>query len=150
MHEWALAEAVVSTALKTSKKEGLKKITHLRIKIGELQQIDTEIFKFALKEVLLPQNPIIKGVRIELEKEECILKCKVCGTKWSFSEAVKRISAGECESIHFIPEVAHVYIRCPGCKSPDFEIAEGRGVWIDSIEGEKSNQKSNIKNQNDK
>ena len=137
MHEWALAEAVVSTALKTSKKEGLKKITRLKIKIGELQQIDTETFKFVLEEVLLPQNPIIKGVKLELKKEECILKCKVCGTKWSFSEAIKMISGEESESIHFIPEVAHTYIRCPKCRSPDFEILEGRGVWIDSIEGEK-------------
>ncbi|MBL7075500.1 hydrogenase maturation nickel metallochaperone HypA, partial [candidate division KSB1 bacterium] len=46
MHEWALAEAVISTALEVSKKEKLKKITKIKLMMGELQQIDREIFEF--------------------------------------------------------------------------------------------------------
>jgi len=135
MHEWALAEAVISTALKVSKKENFKGITKIKIKMGELQQIDIEIFEFALKEIIQPQRPMLRKAKIELETERAILKCKVCGHKWAFGDAIKKLNEEESESIHFVPEIAHVYIRCPKCKSPDFEVVKGRGVWIDSIEG---------------
>jgi hydrogenase nickel incorporation protein HypA/HybF len=42
------------------------------------------------------------------------------------------------EAVHFVPEMAHVYLKCPKCGSPDFEIAEGRGVWLASIKGRKN------------
>ena len=136
MHEWALAEAVVSTALKVAEEEGLKEIVKVKVKLGELQQIDLEIFEYALKEISQPQRQAIRNAKIELEIEEAILKCRVCGREWSFSEAMKWLSEEEAESIHFLPEVAHVYIRCPECDSPDFECVKGRGLQIDSIEGE--------------
>jgi len=41
------------------------------------------------------------------------------------------------EAIHFVPEMAHVYIKCPSCDSPDFEVLEGRGVILASISGVK-------------
>ena len=137
MHEWALAEAVISTALNVAKKEKLKEITKINIKMGELQQIDIEIFEFALKEIIQPQSPILIKAKIDLETERAILKCRVCGYEWAFDDVIKKLGEEESESIHFIPEIAHVYIRCPKCKSPDFEVIKGRGVLIDSIEGER-------------
>lgn len=136
MHEWALAEAVISTVLKVAEKERLGEVTKIKIKMGELQQIDREIFEFALKEISQPQRPIVRKAKIELKTERAILKCRVCGQKWPFSEAIKGLSEEQCESIHFVPEIAHVYIGCPKCNSPDFEIVKGCRVWIDSIEGE--------------
>jgi len=59
----------------------------------------------------------------------------VCGHQWSYSDSTKRLDEEEAEFIHFIPEVAHAYLRCPKCKSPDFEITKGRGVWVSSIKG---------------
>jgi hydrogenase nickel incorporation protein HypA/HybF len=139
MHEWALADAVVSTLVETSKKENLKEIIEVKIKIGELQQIDEEIFRFALKEIIEErvrnQDSSLKNMKIKMEKEPSFLKCRVCGHEWDFESESKKLSEEESESIHFIPEAAFVYIRCPMCKSPDFEIIKGRGVWIDSIEG---------------
>ncbi len=136
MHEWALAEGVISTALKVAEKEGLGEITKIKIKLGELQQIEIETFKFALKEIIRPQSIIIRKTNIEIETEKAILKCRVCGQEWAFGDAMKKLSEEESESIHFVPEIAHVYVRCPRCKSPDFEVVKGRGVWIDFIEGE--------------
>lgn len=137
MHEWALADAVVTTALKVAENENLKEISEIIIKIGELQTIDTEIFNFALKEVMQPQKKLLEKAKIKLKTEKAILKCKVCNNEWLFKNAVKNLSEDETESLHFIPETAHVYLRCPECKSPDFEIIQGRGIWIDSISGER-------------
>jgi hydrogenase nickel incorporation protein HypA/HybF len=136
MHEWALAEAVISCALKAAEREGLSEITRVQIKVGELQQMDMEVFEFAVKEVSQPQNPVLRKARMELETEKAILKCRACSHEWHFGDALKGLDEEQSEAIHFIPEVAHVYIRCPRCESPDFEFVRGRGVWIESIEGE--------------
>jgi len=130
MHEWALAEAVNSAAVQIGEKEGLKKITEINIVIGELQQIDLETFKLALSHV---RAPMLKNAKVNLKSVEAELKCRACEHRWSFS--TKGLGRDASESIHFIPEVAHVYTRCPKCDSPDFEIVTGRGVSIESIKG---------------
>lgn len=137
MHEWALAEAVISTALKVSRKERFKEIVELKVKMGELQQIDLSVFEFAFKEIAKSQSSALKKVNIGIEIEKATLRCRVCGNLWAFNDITQELSKDESESIHFIPEMAHVYIRCPRCGSPDFEVIKGRGVWIESIEGER-------------
>jgi len=136
MHEWALAEGIIATALKAAEKENFQGITKIKIKLGELQQVDEDIVKFALNEIAKFQSPMLKQTAIELENERAVLKCRVCGHRWAFSDVMKELSEEDSESIHFVPDIAHVYIRCPECNSPDFEIVEGRGVWIEYIEGE--------------
>jgi hydrogenase nickel incorporation protein HypA/HybF len=132
MHEWALAEAVVSAASQIAEKEKLEKVTTINLKVGELQQVDLEIFKFALSQLLSDK---LKDVKVNITKKRAKLKCRVCGHQWPFSRAGLDDSAKE--AIHFVPEIAHAYLRCPVCGSPDFEVEQGRGVWIESIKGEK-------------
>ena len=102
----------------------------------ELLALQQKAREFALKEVCQPQSPIMSKAETELEIEKAVLKCRVCGHEWPFHDAAKGLDEEQSESIHFIPEVAHVYIRCPECESPDFEFVKGRGVWVESIEGE--------------
>jgi len=137
MHEWALADAVITTAKKVAKEENLKKVTEIVVKIGELQTISKEIFNTVLQEVLKNQPELLKDVECKLEIEPAGFKCRNCSHEWLFSEVKKELDDDETESIHFIPETAHVFLKCPNCKSPDFEIVKGRGIWVDSIEGEK-------------
>ena len=137
MHEWALAESIISAATEAAEKEKLKKITEIKIKIGELQQIEKDIFEFALDQIIKDSDKKIKDVKIKIDIEKSKLKCKNCEKVWSFNDMKKKLNKGESESIHFIPEVALVYFRCPNCGSPDFEIISGRGVTISSIKGEK-------------
>ena len=42
----------------------------------------------------------------------------------------------ESESIHFVPELAHAFLRCPDCDGADFEVVAGRGVVLQELEGE--------------
>jgi len=132
MHEWALAEAVISTTLKIAEEKGLKEIIELKIKIGELQQIDQEIFEFALSQL---RSPMLKNAKFNLETVKAELKCRVCNHKWKFN--TKNMDHDVSEFIHFVPEIAHTYVKCPKCGSLDFEILMGRGVWLDSIKGVK-------------
>jgi hydrogenase nickel incorporation protein HypA/HybF len=94
MHEWALAEAVIAAAEEASEKEKLKEITEVRVKVGELQQVELDILEFALSQL---KTDKFKSVKFKIETAKAELKCR----------------------------------------SPDFEIIEGRGVWLESIKGAK-------------
>lgn len=132
MHEWALAEAVIAAASQIAEKEGLKEVTEVKVRIGELQQIERDIFYFALRQ-LKPTK--FEKSKFDVETEKGRLKCRACGKEWPFNK--NKLDKDSAEAIHFVPEIAHTYIKCPKCGSPDFEIIEGRGVWLQSIKGVK-------------
>jgi hydrogenase nickel incorporation protein HypA/HybF len=132
MHEWALAEGVVKTADKFANDQGMEEITEVRIMIGELQQIEHEIIEFALDQM---RTPRMKNARFVIETIPAAFKCRKCSHEWKLE--ARRLDGETSEAIHFVPEMAHVYLKCPNCGSPDFEITEGRGVWLASIKGRK-------------
>lgn len=130
MHEWALAEALISTVIQVSKKEGLRKIFEIEVRIGELQDIDLEIFKFALIQL---RPDYLKDAEFKFKMVKTKLKCRVCGHEWSPRK--DELDENVREAIHFIPEITHAYLRCPRCGSIDFDIIEGRGVWLEYVRG---------------
>lgn len=132
MHEWALAEAVISTASQIADKEGLKEVKKVKVKVGELQQIELDLLEFALSQL---KTTKFKTARFNIEKTKAELKCRICEKTWIFDR--ERLDEETAEAIHFVPEIAHTYIKCPKCGSPDFEILKGRGVWLESISGVK-------------
>ena len=127
-----MAEAVVNAVVEFSDKEGLRKISEVTVKVGELQDVDRKIFHFALLQ-LEPEK--LRGAKFHLVTAKAKLSCHVCGNSWIF----RKDKYGEdiSEAMHFVPEMAHTYIKCPKCGSPDFEIVEGRGIWLESIRGVK-------------
>lgn len=134
MHEWALAESVIKTAVEHAAAERLKKLKETGISFGELQAIDKDIFIFALEE-LRAQYPAAVNCRFKIITQPAAFVCKACAHKFSL-KALKKTS-DEAEFIHFVPEMAHTFLKCPKCKSPDFEIAAGRGVNITYIKGDR-------------
>ena len=132
MHEWALAEAVISAAVEAADKEGLSRVTEVRIRVGELQQIEHDVLEFALSQL---KKAKLKGARFRIEKVKARMRCRACGRVWAFDG--KELEENMVEAIHFVPEVAHAYVKCPECGSPDFEVLEGRGVWLLSVRGVK-------------
>jgi len=130
MHEWALAEAVISTVSQIAEKEGLKEVAEVEIKVGELQQIELDILEFALSQL---KTLKLKNAKFHIKTVKAELKCRVCGHKWIFRK--EKMNEEIAEAIHFVPEIAHTYIKCPKCGSPDFEILKGRGIWLESVRG---------------
>ena len=140
MHEWAIAEGIVSTIVSLSLKEGAKKVTKVVISIGELSQLNLEILRDAIKE--LSEGTIMEDAEIVFQVEEAIFKCLNCGFSWSFGSVKKNLlrmfcgeDVEECDNpVHYVPDLVNVFLRCPKCGSPDFEISSGRGVKIVSVE----------------
>jgi len=136
MHEWALAEAVISTVSEIAEKEELEEVTEVQIKVGELQQVELDILEFALSQL---KTKKLKNASFIIEPVKAELKCRVCGHKWTFERG--KINDETMEAIHFVPEVVHVYIKCPRCGSPDFQILKGRGIWLGSVKGVKKHDR---------
>ena len=132
MHEWALAEGVISTATKFALENDLIKVTEVVIMLGELQQVEHEVLEFAFEQL---KTPLFNEAKFILKSQQAKFKCRKCGNEWTFK--AQGMTEEVSEAIHFVPEMAHVYIKCPGCGSPDFEVSEGRGVWLATIKGEK-------------
>ena len=132
MHEWALAEAVVSSTSEAAEKGGLREITEVKIRLGELQQIEPEVFLFALSQL---KSGKLKNAKFEIQKARAKMKCRGCGNTWVFDKT--KLDEETVEAIHFVPEVAHTFVKCPRCGSSDFEVVEGRGVWLVSVKGVK-------------
>ena len=132
MHEWALAEAILASAKQVAEQEKLKEVTEVTIKVGELQQIEPPILRFALTQ-LKPE--LFKKTKFHILKAKSTLKCRVCATTWQFN--LKKLDKATAEAIHFVPEASHSFIKCPKCGSPDFEIVTGRGVWLEDMKGAK-------------
>lgn len=136
MHEWALAEAVVQTALQHAKQNKLQRLTRVKVVIGELQQIELDCFRFNLENVLQEYGKDIAPDIFEFAMEPATLGCNNCRHQWQLSQHFSALDHAEKEYIHFVPEVVHSHLQCPQCQSVDFTIVKGRGVYIDFIEGE--------------
>ena len=130
LHEWALAESVITAALEVADTESLNRVTEVVLKVGELQGIELEILEFALSQLKRGKLENAKFKTMVVKGE---LRCRACGHKWDLDRG--KLDESVAEAIHFVPEVAHAYLRCPRCKSPDFEVVEGRGVWLQTIKG---------------
>lgn len=76
------------------------------------------------------------GVRFDLVTEPATLRCRPCCAEHE-PDLAADVDANATEAIHFVPELAHAYLRCPQCGSPDFTIVAGRGVTVGRIEGER-------------
>jgi len=131
VHEWALAEAVVESVIAKSLEIGRKRFEYLRVVLGRLQQIDKDILAYAIDQLLklAREERGIEVGKVEFKEEEVELHCLRCGYRWivdlgSMDESTR-------ESIHFVPEAIHAYVKCPRCGSHDFEIAAGRGIAIE-------------------
>ena len=138
MHEWALAEGVVTTALQAVDREGLARVTRLAVRIGELQHISLATFDHALRTVLPETEPRLRAAAIELEIEPAAFGCRACDASFGLAEAVPGagLERSAKEAIHFIPELATAFLTCPSCASPDFGVTRGRGVRIAALEAE--------------
>lgn len=122
MHEWALAESVVKTVESSSSLRNRK----IKVIIGQLQNIDEEVFNFAIREIMKQRN-LNFDFKIETKKVE--FKCLNCRNTFGLVD-IGLEDEDEKENVHFIPEMVKAFAKCPKCKSVDFEILEGRGVSL--------------------
>lgn len=135
MHELALADSVVKAALRAADDAGMARIARIVVKVGELQQIEKDLFEFSLTNVLPAHDGRLADTEFEVAEELVRFACRSCGHEYGRDEAKMGGDGDGDEAIHFIPELSHAFARCPKCGSPDFDITQGRGITLERIEG---------------
>ena len=134
MHELALADSVVKAALQAADEAGMTSIGRIVVKVGELQQIEKDLFEFSLTSVIPAHDPRLADTVFDVAEEAVLFECRSCGNTYGGDEAGGG-GAEQQEAVHFIPELSHAFARCPSCSSPDFDIIRGRGITLEQIEG---------------
>ncbi len=134
MHELALADSVVKAALHAADDAGLGRIGRIVVKVGELQQIEKDLFEFSLTSVIPANEPRLADTEFDVTEEPVRFRCRSCGTDYGKDEA-SLTGEDSGEAVHFIPELSHAFARCPSCNSPDFDITQGRGITLERLEG---------------
>jgi hydrogenase nickel incorporation protein HypA/HybF len=125
----------MKAARESAAASGLGSVSEVVVVLGELQAIDREIFSFALEGLAKDSAAGFPQCRFRLLKEPAGFKCRACSREFGLKALKKTPQEGEY--IHFIPEMAHTFLKCPACKSPDFDVTAGRGVYIKHIRGRK-------------
>lgn len=134
MHEWALAEAVVAKAAEVARERGLSAVSDVVIALGELQAVDRSAFEFGLS-AAQREVPELADARFTFEIDRARCVCRPCGHAWALEDSLAALPEDERETIHLLPEVVHLYVRCPVCSSVDFAIVGGRGVSLVAVDG---------------
>jgi hydrogenase nickel incorporation protein HypA/HybF len=133
MHEWALSDSVAAAALEVKKQQNLKTVDEIIVVLGQVQDIAAKAFAEIFDEVK-KNYPGVENSKLVIEIEPAKFTCLKCGNIFGFDRAALNHETGE--AIHFLPEMAKLYIKCNKCGSPDFKITQGRGVYIREIRGE--------------
>jgi Zn finger protein HypA/HybF involved in hydrogenase expression len=124
----------MKAALRAAADAGIDRIDKLVVKVGELQQIERDLFEFSLTSVLSSQDERLADAAFDVTEERVRFGCNACGCDYTRDD-ISLGNSEENEAIHFIPELSHAFARCPSCGSPDFEILAGRGITLERIEG---------------
>ncbi len=135
MHELALADSVVKAAIQAADDAGIDKIARIVVKVGELQQIEKDLFEFSLTSVIPSQDERLTDAEFDVAEEAVRFECRACGRGYGRSDVDIDAAGDQGEAVHFIPELSHAFARCPSCGSPDFDITHGRGITLERIEG---------------
>jgi hydrogenase nickel incorporation protein HypA/HybF len=112
MHEVAIAESLLETAIWNCKDKGFSSVKNVRIKIGKASVISSEALLFNFD--ALKAGSIASEAALIIEEILTVAHCKTCGKDFS----VER---------DFI-------FQCPHCNSDIVIISSGNGIELKDME----------------
>ncbi|HBE72618.1 MAG TPA: hydrogenase maturation nickel metallochaperone HypA [candidate division Zixibacteria bacterium] len=113
MHELAITQSLLKIALDKADEAGAGRIRTITLMIGRLSGYVPEAVQ-ANFEILSPGTPA-EGAELRIEWMPVSCRCRDCGREYQ----------AEVDDL-----------RCPGCRTPRFEVTGGREMYIESMEVE--------------
>jgi hydrogenase nickel incorporation protein HypA/HybF len=113
MHEYPITQSIVQISNEEALKHGAKKITEIRLKVGELSGLVPESLQIYFD--MISQGTLAEGAKLMVEIVHIKFICNNCGNESGV--------------------VGGVY-KCPKCDSKDIKIINGNEYMIDSMEVE--------------
>jgi len=113
LHELSLMQGVLELAEREAVRHNLKKITSLKLVVGEMTAALPEALRFAFES--LRSGNLFEEANLEIVEEKLWVRCKDCGNE-------------------FRPELP--WLLCPQCQKARVEFLRGRELYLDYLEGE--------------
>jgi len=111
MHEYGLAEALLTVALDVADTHGGQPVEDLWVRLGRLRQVMPEALSFAF--AALAHGTLAEGATLHYEEVAPRVRCRACDT----------IYASEDQWLSI----------CPGCGAADGEVIAGEEVLVTRV-----------------
>lgn len=111
MHEMAIAQGILDIVFKTAAEHDAKKVTGIRLLIGEMTRVEPESLKFGF--AALSMGSIAEGATVEIVNVPLVGQCNSCKQQFSI------------EKYCFL---------CSSCNSTNITVISGRELAVDYLE----------------
>lgn len=115
MHELKIIQDIFPIIKNVARKNHLKSINKVFLRVGKLRQVVLEFLQFAFATVA--QDTIAANAELIVKLIPITATCKTCQQQFAVGE--------------------NIYI-CPYCDSVDLEILTGKEIVLESVEGERN------------
>ncbi|WP_378955707.1 hydrogenase maturation nickel metallochaperone HypA [Pelosinus sp. sgz500959] len=113
MHEMAIAQGILDIVLKTAAENKARKVTGVKLLIGQMTQIEPESLTFGFE--ALAMGSIAEGAHLDITTIPLVGECNSCKQQFSI------------EKYCFL---------CPHCNSANIAVVSGRELAVDYLEVE--------------
>lgn len=111
MHEVAIMQSAVETALEQARLAGATRVSVIRLRVGKLAGVVPEAMEFACAEVT--RGTPAEGARLEIESVGAAAWCAACQREFP------------CDDY---------FAECPFCRTECSELRRGRELQLSSLE----------------
>ena len=105
MHEFTIAQHILSTVLKVAKENNASRVTEISLELNVLSHLTWEQLKFCLK--LLSEHTIAEDAHIVVTYKDAVIQCNECGyngeiniSKEDSFEVIARLNCPRCDGIN--------------------------------------------------
>ncbi|MBE7473685.1 MAG: hydrogenase maturation nickel metallochaperone HypA [Anaerolineae bacterium] len=120
MHELAVTEGILKTALAATEQNGARAITAIDLVIGELSSIVDDSVQFYFD--ALSQGTLAEGARLRFRRISATAHCRSCDRQFSVKAPLEPL--------------------CPVCGSARLQVTGGKEFYVESIEVKDENSGS--------
>jgi hydrogenase nickel incorporation protein HypA/HybF len=111
MHEVSICESILDILKETAAKEGAKKVTSVRLRVGEMAGVLEDSLRFAFE--VVTKDTLAEGARLDIENVPLAARCRSCGREF---------------------RIVGYAFSCKHCDSPEIEVVSGRELLIEDID----------------
>lgn len=123
MHELPVTESILDIALRHAGEAGATRITDIHLVIGDLSSIVDDSVQFYWD--IISEDTMAAGARLHFQRLPILLRCLQCDH-------------------HYKP--AQEDFACPQCGSERVKIEQGEEFYLESVEIERNDRKSEAGN----
>jgi hydrogenase nickel incorporation protein HypA/HybF len=112
VHELALSESIVELVADCARREGMRRVTGVRIEVGAGAAVDAAALAFCFP--IAAEGSVVEGAALSISHVPLRAICEACGECWQ---------PGDIASL------------CPACRSADRRFIDGRQMRVVHISG---------------